>query len=777
MISGPAIILAATLLGLVGSYLGFCLGCAQAIKYARSWTPKQEAKPRLVRFAEQLGLRWKTVGDYRPRHATRPKAVAYYQDVTGKRIIDTATKAMMHNPIGVDGICKAIETAAEKSRYGISPMVKAAKAWGLHEKLKQDLLNKYATGAAAAPVVFTTDKDNNDSLLAAMKASQERRRDERCIDCVQCGKRHEPGVLCGNGPNGPNCKRCGKPNPNPLADPCLACQAKATKPESVSWNPRQAFHRLWKACVRTDRYNKQRWVSVEAQCIAAGVFKDRMVDESCPRCRSDSVRPSNAPISLGQMVCLNCDRVFPPNHEGVDMPQGVFTSKPSSQPVDVSYGGEHVGTAAAMPVPTLDPEQRELIASAAGTLGYYGEFDCDCDWNPDETPTDEHNSCKVCQLRQAARDLEQLLAPKPRSLHPSRLRNPPERIYFERWCRENERQPGINGGLSLMDHLTIPEDPDGKIGDRPVGFSERDMMIATTVIQWLGTSCGQGFLIEAEREIKEVREGRDIFGFAGAGGAYSLNKETDWSVERAAEELATQWISIQKHPQAVKGLSRGIVDLAMWFQVRGAAWKQLEDLIQDRKLGTDVAIQHNDEDGFWLVAVPKGTIKGNADGTLMEGQRWKARDLSDAVSSAVRWWKKENPNHCPACHSAATEFHKGTEGNGKRNWRECLGCNHKFGIGTHDSDLFPHRPEQDMIELLRATFGRDIKTEDYQRNDWKTRAASIVLSSPHYLNQRYRVFANNQVDQIDENGDSVPDQSGAAIVRLAIAQQFGKQPF
>jgi len=92
-------------------------------------------------------------------------------------------------------------------------------------------------------------------------------------------------------------------------------------------------------------------------------------------------------------------------------------------------------------------------------------------------------------------------------LHPKRLCADSERIYAEQWAKENERQPWLNGGYTLLENVLCPEGQ-----KRPARVSTRDAQVAATVIQWLGTNCGRCFVNMAERKIEEARAVREEWG-------------------------------------------------------------------------------------------------------------------------------------------------------------------------------------------------------------------------------------------------------------------------
>jgi len=92
-----------------------------------------------------------------------------------------------------------------------------------------------------------------------------------------------------------------------------------------------------------------------------------------------------------------------------------------------------------------------------------------------------------------------------------RMRSGPEKIFAEKWQKTNERRPGINGGFGTLEILMNDSRwTSGPLfmGDvqpwRPI--SQRDAVVAATVVQWFGTNCGRSFLWECERAVKELSE-------------------------------------------------------------------------------------------------------------------------------------------------------------------------------------------------------------------------------------------------------------------------------
>lgn len=82
-----------------------------------------------------------------------------------------------------------------------------------------------------------------------------------------------------------------------------------------------------------------------------------------------------------------------------------------------------------------------------------------------------------------------------------------ERAFIEEWQKENERIPGLHDSVGFLQALMDGHSPaahkrNSYLTGRPLEpswMSQRDRDIAATLIQWLGTNCGQGFLDQVNR--------------------------------------------------------------------------------------------------------------------------------------------------------------------------------------------------------------------------------------------------------------------------------------
>lgn len=83
------------------------------------------------------------------------------------------------------------------------------------------------------------------------------------------------------------------------------------------------------------------------------------------------------------------------------------------------------------------------------------------------------------------------------SLQPRRLVNDPERIYAEEWRKRTDRD-------GLLDHVLAPD-----CDVLRARVSRRDAQVAASVIQWLGTPVGLGFIRTCEDRIRRAQDRSD----------------------------------------------------------------------------------------------------------------------------------------------------------------------------------------------------------------------------------------------------------------------------
>lgn len=72
-----------------------------------------------------------------------------------------------------------------------------------------------------------------------------------------------------------------------------------------------------------------------------------------------------------------------------------------------------------------------------------------------------------------------------------------EAAFLKKWRAENNRIGNQRGVLESI----LSERPN----DFPANLSQRDAMVAATVITWLGTNCGQCFLHEVAKDIESPK--------------------------------------------------------------------------------------------------------------------------------------------------------------------------------------------------------------------------------------------------------------------------------
>jgi hypothetical protein len=199
----------------------------------------------------------------------------------------------------------------------------------------------------------------------------------------------------------------------------------------------------------------------------------------------------------------------------------------------------------------IRPELDEQLQAVINELSEIADRDCyhspslksDCD-------------CETCVAKRAIAKIERIQVPVVRSLHPKRL-NYAEAVYFEQWVKQNTRMRGVNGGYGTLE-LILSTQVHGQSNHRiiPAFVSQRDMDVATAVVQWLGTNCGQGFIHEAERETKKRQGERSDFEHVG-------RVVNDWSeyrekpiYTRVADRIAE--LFFPEHPEKKERLVKEI---------------------------------------------------------------------------------------------------------------------------------------------------------------------------------------------------------------------------
>ena len=149
-------------------------------------------------------------------------------------------------------------------------------------------------------------------------------------------------------------------------------------------------------------------------------------------------------------------------------------------------------------------QMQKIADEAIGILNETAWKDC-FGYDSDEQ---SECDCEVCIARRAIDKLQQLADPVVRSLHEGRNTGA-ERVFFEAWVSENTRKSGINSGLTIIEAILATKFRSGPLPglSEPVRpfVSQRDMDVATAVIQWLGTNCGRCFVDKCEREIETQR--------------------------------------------------------------------------------------------------------------------------------------------------------------------------------------------------------------------------------------------------------------------------------
>ena len=147
-----------------------------------------------------------------------------------------------------------------------------------------------------------------------------------------------------------------------------------------------------------------------------------------------------------------------------------------------------------------DRDRKEIV-EAAIELSKIANQDCWHSFGPDPDKEDPC-TCDACSATRAMKYLEEVLYPKVRSISPHRLQHGVRELTLvAMWEEANTRRSWLNGGRGTLELLI--EDELGPV-------TQRDMDVATAVIQWLGTNCGRSFLDAAIRDMRHQQQAKEF---------------------------------------------------------------------------------------------------------------------------------------------------------------------------------------------------------------------------------------------------------------------------
>lgn len=205
-------------------------------------------------------------------------------------------------------------------------------------------------------------------------------------------------------------------------------------------------------------------------------------------------------------------------------------------------------------IAVLRPELNQQLEEALSHLRPLASQDC---YGDNET---EPCNCPVCEVRKAMAAVEQVRQPVIRSLRPQRL-NYAELVYFEAWVAINKQCTSRTGLLeTLMRQI-------GTTSAVAEYVSQRDMDVASTVVQWLGTNCGRAFVEQCEREWAARREERQDFEHV----VHQAKSWTDYRNKSAHQKIADAIVERQSvSREAKEALKRDILKAMLYAQAKAA---------------------------------------------------------------------------------------------------------------------------------------------------------------------------------------------------------------
>ena len=209
----------------------------------------------------------------------------------------------------------------------------------------------------------------------------------------------------------------------------------------------------------------------------------------------------------------------------------------------------------------VQPDRDDRFWEVIETLAEIADRDCYGDYRGAGEDKSGPCPCETCVAKRAIHKLQAMRLPVVRSLRPDRL-NYAERVYFDAWVKQNTRIRGLNGGYGTLE-LILKHAADKSEGNGyplPAYVSQRDMDVATTVVQWFGTNVGRCFIDSCEREAKARYEERRDFEHVSHLAEYWNEYREKPVFERVANNIAERYVlSDEARKQLIKDIMRALI--------------------------------------------------------------------------------------------------------------------------------------------------------------------------------------------------------------------------
>lgn len=206
----------------------------------------------------------------------------------------------------------------------------------------------------------------------------------------------------------------------------------------------------------------------------------------------------------------------------------------------------------------LSTEKQNEVLVAIDILRDIADRDCWCECpsykDGDLDPAlncDPVHKCEPCIARDAIQHLQEAAYPQVRSLREERLSGA-ERVYFDCWAEKNVRTRKENGLLEILLGFN----------GRPAVLSQRDLDVATTVVQWLGTNVGRCFVSECERQCDIRRAETTDYEYQIKHGCIKFEQHRNKNImEKIADRIATNYGRTDQNRKALYG---EILNAMLW---------------------------------------------------------------------------------------------------------------------------------------------------------------------------------------------------------------------
>lgn len=204
------------------------------------------------------------------------------------------------------------------------------------------------------------------------------------------------------------------------------------------------------------------------------------------------------------------------------------------------------------------------------------------EWCSEECTIDSPK-CEEMEQRAIVAALSDVVNPPIESIWNKRLTSHAERVFFEEFSNECKRVRGLNSGRGLMDHLLNPEYRKSWWGGWEQVMSRTpthdELKAVAAFAQWLGTNCGQAYMIKCEARIKEIEGAERVFRNASSGREFRLTERIgEWVDKWMGDLLGDKSGQHRLQKNRIQGQLEGLVACVLWLHDKDKYADEIETI-------------------------------------------------------------------------------------------------------------------------------------------------------------------------------------------------------